>query len=57
MVTDNNETKNIGQLIIDTNLLSSPLKTISAYKPYYIFITAEEEGNVKYPEKRVLSTR
>jgi hypothetical protein len=61
MVTENNETKNLGQLIIDTNFLSSSLKgslkTISAYKPDYIFITAEDEGDVEYPGMKVLSTR
>lgn len=60
MRTENKETINLGQLVIDTNFLSSSLKgslkTVSPYKPDYIFITAEDEGNAEYPGTRVLST-
>ncbi|MCP9768727.1 hypothetical protein EGI22_12445 [Lacihabitans sp. LS3-19] len=61
MVTENNETKNIGQLISSSSFLSKALKgslsAVSSYKPVSFFISAENEGNVEYPGLIVLSTR
>jgi hypothetical protein len=61
MVTENNETKNIGQLKSKTSFLSKSLKShlsaVSSFKPESFFITAENEGNVEYPGLIVLSTR
>ena len=61
MVTENNETKNIGQLISNSSFLSKSLKghlsAVTSFKPVSFFITAENEGNVEYPGLRVLTTR
>jgi len=61
MVTENNETKNIGKLRSNTGFLSKALKaslsTVSSFKPVSFFITAENEGNVEYPGLIVLSTK
>ncbi len=61
MVTENNETKNIGKLRSNTGFLSKALKgslsTVSSFKPVSFFITAENEGNVEYPGSIVLSTK
>jgi hypothetical protein len=61
LVTDNNQTKNIGQIISSTGTLSKNLKasfqTVSSFKPTKIFITAENEADVQYPSSVVaLST-
>lgn len=61
MVTDRDLTKNIGQLRSSKNFMSKQLKgsfkTISSDKPVKIFITAEDDAAVQYPdEKVVLST-
>lgn len=61
MVTQSNETKNIGQLKSSTSVLSKALKgslnAVSSFKPNSFFITAEREGNVEYPGMTVLSTK
>lgn len=61
METDGNGTKNIGQLKTSSSMLSktlkSFLKTVSAFKPTKIFITAEDEASIQYPgAQTVLST-
>jgi hypothetical protein len=60
MVTDLNETKNVGQIKSETKMISRKLKasfeTVSAAKPIQIFITAEDDGNVQYPGEVVVLT-
>jgi hypothetical protein len=60
MITDQSETKNIGQLKSSKSGLSkklkASLKTISAFKPVKIFITAEDEASVQYPSEQVILT-
>ncbi|MEO6167998.1 MAG: hypothetical protein ABIO46_15015 [Chitinophagales bacterium] len=48
IVTENNDTNNIGQLI-NKNAKKSYLKTSTPFNVKEIFITAEEEGNISYP--------
>ena len=58
MVTDNNETKNIGLLNSSSGRFSNKLKasfeTTSSTKPTRIFITAENDGAIQYPGNRVI---
>jgi hypothetical protein len=58
MVTDNNETKNIGLLNSSSGMFSSKLKasfeTTSSTKPTKIFITAEDDGAIQYPSNKVI---
>jgi hypothetical protein len=53
METEQNGTKNIGQLKTSNSLLSKTLKssltTVSSFKPTRIFITAEDDANIQYP--------
>lgn len=60
MVTNDNITKNMGQIISSSNALSSKLKasfeTVSSFRPTKIFITAENEANVQYPMSEVVLT-
>lgn len=53
MVTDQQATKNIGQIKSGSSMMSSKLKadfeTSTPYKPVKIFVTAEDDGNVEYP--------
>ena len=56
MVTNDGETKNIGQLSTSKKL-SAALKTVSSSNPAKIFITAENDPGAQYPgEQLVLST-
>ncbi|SDC83427.1 hypothetical protein [Williamwhitmania taraxaci] len=48
IVTENNGTVNIGQLI-NKNAKKSYLKTTTPFKVSEIFITAEEQGDISYP--------
>jgi hypothetical protein len=48
IITENNGTKNIGQLI-NKNADKSVLETSTPFKVKEIFITAEEQGNISYP--------
>lgn len=48
MITDNNGTKNIGQLF-NKNGKKSTLKTTTPFKPTELFITAEDKGVISYP--------
>ncbi|WP_044172040.1 hypothetical protein [Flectobacillus major] len=53
MVTDQNYTKNLGQVNSNSKMLSSQLKasfeTVSSFKPIKIFITAEDNASIQYP--------
>jgi hypothetical protein len=58
MVTDQELTKNIGQLKSSTSFMSKRLKgtfrTVSSDKPIKIFITAEDDPNIQYPGTQVV---
>jgi hypothetical protein len=60
MVTDQELTKNIGQLKSSTSFLSKRLKgtfkTVSSDKPLKIFITAEDNKDIQYPGNQVILT-
>ncbi|GAB2976543.1 hypothetical protein GCM10027049_09270 [Mucilaginibacter puniceus] len=60
MVTENNGTKNIGQLKSSSGFFSSALEgelqTVSAFNPQRIFITAENDANIQYPGSMVIMT-
>lgn len=53
MISDRDITENLGRLNSSTKLLSKQLKasveTVSSFKPTQIFITAEDDPNVKFP--------
>lgn len=48
IITDDNATKNIGQLKI-SNGKKTTLKTVTAFNVREIFITAEDQGDLSYP--------
>ncbi len=58
MVTENNGSKNIGQLNSSSGLLSSTLKaslkTTTAFKPVSFFITAEDDGAIQFPGSQII---
>lgn len=61
MLTDQDVTKNIGQIKTSSGALSKGLKanfqTVTSFKPIKIFITAEDDPNVQIPGwEVVLST-
>jgi hypothetical protein len=61
MVTDQQLTKNIGQIKSSSSLLSSKLKasftTTSSFVPIKIFITAEDIADIQFPQgQEVLTT-
>jgi len=60
MVTEDNITKNIGQIESSTSFLSKMLKasfeTKSSFKPAKIFITADYDANIQYPSSEVILT-
>ena len=60
MKTDDNVTKNIGQINSSTGFLSGKLKasfgTVSATKPRQIFLTAEDDAGVQFPAGEVVLT-
>ena len=51
--TNNNGTKNIGQINSSSGLLSSALKAslkaVSSFRPRAVFITAEDNADMQYP--------
>lgn len=53
LVTNDNMTKNVGQIKSSTGFLSKSLnatfETVSTLKPIKIFITAENDASVQYP--------
>ncbi|MBC8004545.1 MAG: hypothetical protein H7X84_03635 [Verrucomicrobia bacterium] len=54
MEGDDNETKNIGQIKSSNSFMSKSLKgsfeTVSSVKPKKIFLTAENDPSVQYPD-------
>src|ERR1043165_2861410 len=58
METDNNATKNIGQINTSTGLFGGKMKssfeTVSANKPTKIFITAEDDASIQNPGTQVV---
>jgi hypothetical protein len=60
METDENATKNIGQMNTSAGFMSGKLKasfeTVSAVKPTKIFITAENDPGIQYPGMQVVLT-
>lgn len=58
MGTENNGTKNVGQLKTSSSMFSKALKsslsTVTAFKPIRIFITAEDNATVQYPGSQVV---
>lgn len=56
--TENNGTKNIGQMNSSSGFLSSKLKAslhaVTSFKPTRVFITAEDDGNIQYPGMQVV---
>lgn len=60
MESNNNATRNIGQINSSTGFLSNNLKadfvTTSSYKPDRIYITAEDDGTVSYPGPVIVLT-
>jgi len=60
MVTDREETKNIGQVDSSTKFLSKKLKasfeTVSSFTPTQIFITTEDDASTQYPGSQVVLT-
>ncbi len=62
MITDQNLTKNIGQIKSSSGMMSKQLKasfeTVTSFVPTKIFITAEDDANAQYAgEQVVLSTK
>ncbi len=55
MVTAKEEAVNIGR-ISTSNSLKVSFETLSSFKPVKIFITAEEQENVRYPGPMVILT-
>lgn len=60
MVTEKGNTENLGQLKSSTGFLSkqltATLETTSPFKPARIFVTAENEGNERYPDQKTILT-
>jgi len=60
MESSNENAKNIGQIMSNTNKLSKKLNasfnTVSSAKPTKIFITAEQDGSVQYSSNIIVLT-
>lgn len=60
LVTEQDETKNLGQMKSSSGTFSNNLKasfeTVSSTKPSKIFITAEDDGTTHYPSGEVVLT-
>ena len=60
MITENNGTKNIGQLNSSSGFLSktmkASLKTVTSFNPTSFFITAEDNGDIQYPQSSTVLT-
>ena len=58
MVTDNDLTKNIGRIKSSRTFFNKRLEgsfeTISSFKPVKIFITAEDDADIQYPQEQVI---
>ena len=60
MMSNDNVTKNIGQVVSGASLLSNALQgsleTVTTLKPVKIFITAEDNASTEYPDSKVVLT-
>jgi hypothetical protein len=60
MVTDNDLTKNIGRIKSSRTMFNKRMEgsfeTISSFTPVKIFITAEDDADVQYPQEQVILT-
>ena len=60
MVTDNDLTRNIGRIKSSRTMFNKRLEgsfeTISSFTPVRIFITAEDDADVQYPQEQVILT-
>lgn len=60
LVSDQNETKNLGQFNTSSKMFSKRLnasfKTVTSYKPIKLFITAEDEETIQYPSGALILT-
>ena len=60
MVTKSNVTKNLGRLNSSSSFFSSGLEgelnSVSAFKPDYVFITAEDNSDIQFPMGTVVLT-
>ena len=60
IVSEDNSTKNVGQVKTSTSLFSHALKgsfeTVSASKPVKVFITAEDDATVQFPSTMLVMT-
>lgn len=58
MPTDQEVTKNIGQIKSSTGIMSKQLKasfeTVSSFKPVKIFITAEDDADIQSPGNQII---
>ncbi|MBK6785961.1 MAG: hypothetical protein IPG79_21110 [Saprospiraceae bacterium] len=58
METDQKVIKNIGQIITDNGSFSKTLKaefkTVTSFTPIKVFITAENDANVQFPDYDVV---
>lgn len=58
LVTKDDVSKNIGQLQSDSKSLSNNLKadfeTVSSFEPTRIYITAEMDGTIAYPDHEII---
>ena len=58
LVSDRDETQNIGRISSSSGTFSSKLKasfeTVTSYKPTKIFITAEDDATITYPSTQVI---
>lgn len=58
LVSEKDETKNIGRIKSSSGMFSNKLKasfeTVTSYKPTKIFITAEDDGAITYPSTQVV---
>ena len=60
MLTDQDMTKNIGQIKTSTSTFSKNLKatfeSVTAFRPVKIFVTAEDDANVQNPSWEIVLT-
>ena len=58
--TEKGNAENLGQLISSTGFMSrqhtASLKTVTSFKPFRIFVTAESGINVRYPDSLEILT-